>query len=198
MTPMDDGFARAVDAALARALPGVFPAAAVTCVVADPSEPEHRRVESALGRLLATLPRAGVPRGRVTVLMAAAADGTACPPARARALRAALGIPVLVHDPARSACFVPGRAGGSAVEVCDELREAEAVLAVGALAEGAEASALHALVFPGLASADTRARLAPAALEEARALVRVDLALGWRPAGAAGWSVLTAGAGSHP
>jgi hypothetical protein len=189
VSAVDASFDTAVERALAGALPGVFPAAAVTTVVADPSEPAP--LAAALARLLAILPRAGVPRGRVTVLMAADARGAAWPRARARELRAALGVPVLVHDPERSACFTAGRVDGVAVELCDELREAEAVLTVGALAAADAARATAALVVPGLAGAATRRWLAatPGALARARALVRVDLALGWALAGEGTWNV---------
>ncbi len=192
---MSAAFERAFDAALGRALPGVFPGAVATVIAADASDPV--RLELALGRLLAVLPRAGVPRGRVIVLLAATAEGDAREAALARRWRADLGVPVLAHHPARSACFTVARVRGTPIEVSDELREAEAVLALGPLAAGADARAIHDVVLPGLGSESTRAACAarPRLLEDARAALACDLALGWRAAGAHGWEVL---AGRQP
>ncbi len=187
---MDVAFGRAVDEALRRAVPGVFVGASVTTVIADARDPE--RLAAVLGRLLAILPRAGVPRGRVTVLLAAGAEGRPAEHGLTARLRASLGVPVLAHDPAHSACFVAGRVDALAVELNDELREAESVLACGPLAGGEDAEALRRLAVPGLASLATRAALAarPSARAAAAATVAVDLAIGWRARAHGAWEVL--------
>jgi hypothetical protein len=184
--------AAAVRAALAPRVRDAFPAAAVTTIVAAGPP---RELEPVLAALLEWLPRAGVPRGRALVVLAAGAEARAGGRATARVLRAALAVPVVAHDPALSACFTAGHVGtGLAVEVSDELREAEAVVAVGPLAPGADARTLAALVVPGLASAATRTALAasPGAVAPARALVAIDLALGWRARGDATWEARAA------
>jgi hypothetical protein len=155
----------------------------------------------ALAALLEWLPAAGVPRGRAMVLLAAGPDGR---PAGARAVRdarAALGVPVIAHDPARAACFGAGLTpAGLRVEVCDELREAEAVVAAGRLARRASPAALDALVVPGLAAVATRGAVAAAPQERAAAAacVPLDLALGWRARPGGGWEALAACRGAAP
>jgi nickel-dependent lactate racemase len=152
---------------------------AVTAIVADPTDPEG--LDLALAALLPALRRAGVLARRVFALVAH--RGGAGPGAAAlRALGAGHRIPVVVHDPVRSATAGFGRTpGGADVELNDELREAEAVVLVGPLRRcGARIEGGADLIHPGLARAgDTR--LAP---DEAARIVGVDAVLLWREDGA--------------
>lgn len=143
-------FERGLAAALARpeveSLGALLHAPTVTAIVADPRD--GTRLAPALGVLLGALTRVGVPRGRCFVLLASpsgkAADGEAV-----RRLREAIGVPVIAHDPARSACF---RADG-AIELNDELREAEAIVALSSWREASrDEPGTAGLIVPGLAS----------------------------------------------
>lgn len=174
----DDAFARALDHALREPvgapLGALLHAPTVTAIVADPRD--EARLPQALACLLAALERAGIPRGRCFVLLAAD-EGAA--PARelAARLRTALAIPVIAHDPARSACFVAGRTReGAAIEVNDELREAEAIVGIASVRAGVDAS--RALIVDGLAPAGRGAR--PAEVPDG---VAADLVLLWRDDG---------------
>jgi hypothetical protein len=163
----------------------VVPGAAVTVVVADPRDPDGLAAE--LERLRHGLPAAGVPLGRVLVLLAAHPDGRPADRGLGPRLRAALPVPALAHDPASSRCFTAGRTpGGIEVEVNDELREAELVIAVGPAGPGGSLAPLESLVVPGACSARTRASLAraPRELAAAACLVPVQLKLGHAARGA--------------
>lgn len=158
---MNEGLRDQVRAAVAAPFDGTlgsrFVAPLVTWLVADASAPES--LGDVLAGTMAALERVGVLRGRQFVLLGGdpVAPGAR---ARAKALRAELGVPVLVHDPEREG-FVAGTLGdGTPVELDDELREAEAIVAV---AIGG-AWALAGAVVPGVACARTRA-----AFERARA-----------------------------
>jgi hypothetical protein len=164
----------------------------VTALVADASE-EPRRLALVLAELIRALDHIGVPRARQFVLLGGdppASDAAAI----ALALREALGVPVFVNAPERAG-FVAGRlADGTPVELDDELREAEAIVTVGAWGIGADGPrGGAALLCPGVASAATRAAYAAArargagpAWAFARAAEReapVDLSLAWDDAG---------------
>jgi len=189
----DPAFEAAVREALrapgGRPLAGRFPAPLVTAIVAGGAAAEGERLAAALAGTLEALERAGVPRGRQFVLLATGSRPAAAP------LRAALGVPVLEHDP-EGPHFVVGRAGdGTPFEVDDELREAEAIVVVGPEAAGEGGGAGLALLCPGVVSARTaaacalvRARAGGAAagafvLELERGL-GVDLAVTWDARGA--------------
>lgn len=172
-----------------------FAIPAVTAIVADAGFGEPERI--ALAELAEAMARAGVPRGRLFVLLAGAGAPDPGLRPRAKELRDLLGVPVLPHDPAKAA-FEAGRLeDGLPLAFDDELREAEAVVACGRFGAGRDGS-LHggpAALLPGLASAATRAALAerlgaiadPAARARAAcaaalgalAHVPVDFALVW-------------------
>jgi hypothetical protein len=146
------------------------PYPAVTALVLDGGD--LGRALDALGALLAVMRAAGLPPRRALGLVALAA---AVPPS-------AHGVPLVAHDPVRSPCFRLGvTPGGLALELDDELREAEAVIVLGR-ADGPGGG--HALVLPGLASASCAAahRAAGGSPDEARAAARllgVDHAVLW-------------------
>lgn len=162
----------------------VMHAPTVTALVADAAD--AGALGAVLPPLLDALAAAGVPRGRAFVLLAGSGDAARDRQA-ARALREALGIPVIAHDPGRSASFVIGRtSAGVAVELDDELREAEAVVVLASVTAANAAGRAAALVWPGLApSAAARAHAdrPPAAraqaAHEAAALLGVDFGLAW-------------------
>ncbi|MEQ1834730.1 MAG: hypothetical protein ABL977_16920 [Candidatus Eisenbacteria bacterium] len=192
---MSDGFRSRVAAALTAPLDGPltarFVAPLVTALVARADEgPE---LADALAEVSAALARVGVPPGRQYVLLAgerAAERG----PARARELRARLELPVLVHDPARTG-FVAGRLpGGAALELDDELREAEAIVVLAALGRSpAAAWSAATVVCPDACSARTRVAFAAARSGDAAAdwelsrhcerAARLDLLVWWDAAG---------------
>ena len=172
-----------------------FAIPAVTAIVADGDFGDPDRV--ALAELAEVMVRAGVPRGRMFVLLTGAAAPDAGRRERARELRGLLGMPVIPHDPAKAA-FEPGRlAGGAPLSLDDELREAEAVVTCGRLGAGrhGEVRGGPASLLPGLAGEATRAalgealaafrdpaaraRAAWAAALEALEHVPVDFALAW-------------------
>jgi hypothetical protein len=181
-------FRREVRQALAAPLGGPLArrvrAAAVTALVIEGRDGDRERV--ALAELCDALVHAGIPRGRQFVLVdGAALDANDEPLAR---LRATLGIPALAHDAAAGAVFRAGTLpDGLAIELDDELREAEDVVIVGRFGRDA-AGRLHggpAALWPGLAPARGReecerrlAGLEPAErTERALALSRAALAL---------------------
>ncbi len=190
-------FRAAVRAALARpeggSLAGRFPAPLVTALIADAAEARTPHVRVALEELIAALDAVGVPRGRQFVL-GVHADGSR-PAVDVAAWREALHVPVLAHDPDMASFTAGHDERGAAIELDDELREAEAIVCVG---PGYAASgAVHGgpfLLAPGAA-----ARATVAAWREARrrggeraavewslaveARVGVDLTLTWDPAG---------------
>ncbi len=175
----------ALDAPLDGSLAATLHAPTVTGIVVDPHD--EAALAEVLPVLLDAFARRGVPRGRAFVLVACAAGS---PPARglARALRAALGVPVIAHDPEHSAIcgFGPG-VDGEPVELNDELREAEAVV-VAASARPGDPGRAAALLLPGLAPAAARRALeglaAPARDVRARAAssrVGLDASVAWTP-----------------
>jgi hypothetical protein len=190
------GFGEAVGRALERPAGGplasAIPTAAQTVIVLDPDDP---RAPAALPVVIEALVRTGHARGRLLVL--AAATGPPPASAAAQALREAAGsVPVVFHDPDRSAAFRVGRAAAIDVDVDDELREAEAVVVLGAIASSASGARRPAewLIVPGLAVRATRDALraatapergaraldAHAAWSTAAALVHVDFEIAWR------------------
>lgn len=186
----DATFRAAVRNALAAPLGGTlasrFCVPAVTALAADGRD--AARGLAALEELVAALARIGLPRGRQFVLVSHAPGNRNEAKAFARAWRAALGVPVLVHDPERPAAFVPGVfADGAPCELDDELREAEEVVLVGRIEPGAGGA--PALLWPGLsttaagAAATALARgpagAAAARARETLALVPAGFALVW-------------------
>jgi nickel-dependent lactate racemase len=192
-------FVGAVSRALERPAGGplasAIPAAAQTVIVVDAGDARSR---AALPVVIAALVRSGHPRGRLVVVAAAAATPARTEAsARAAWTEAAGGVPVVFHDADRSAVFRAGRtAEGIDVEVDDELREAEAVVALGAIRESGAGMRRPAewLIVPGLASRATcetlRAATSPSrgsraldahdAWSAAAALVHVDFEIAWR------------------
>lgn len=176
-----------------------FPAPLVTAIVAGAEEPDAGRLDIALREVVAALQAVGVPRGRQFVLLGTLLPGAASE--LARTLRFALEVPVLVHDPS-AAHFTAGHAeDGTAYELDDELREAEAVVVVGPARAGEDGQEGGVgLLCPGVVSVRTRAgwaaarSIAPGAAQAYALGVEqafpVDLALLWDAGG-----VLAAGAG---
>ena len=168
----------------------------VTALVADAAEGPW--LEPALAAVSETLSTIGVPRGRQFVLLGSTeASGEPLARARAAALRRSLAMQVFAHDPS-GAWFTAARfPDGTAIELDDELREAEAIVTVGLGSAGAgSVRGGPWLLLPGVASLATRRALAraraaggePAALAlslAAERAVPVDLALSWDEAGVA-------------
>jgi len=194
-----DAFRRSVRGALACPLDGPLTthlaAPLVTALIAEAGEGGREALEIALAEVVAALHKVGVPRGRQFVLLACSREGA--PAGEPDRLRAALGIPVLVHDP-EAAVFEVGRsASGVAFELNDDLREAEAVVAVGPTASArGQLRGGPFLLCPGVASARTIAAwrsvgekggdsAAVAFALEVEAAAPVDLALTWDAAGSA-------------
>lgn len=172
-----------------------FPAPHVTVLVGDARLESHDEV--ALAEVAEALSRVGLPRGRMLTLLHGTEPLDAARRERARELHDTLGMPVVLHDPLGGPHFTVGTThGGLLVQLDDELREAEAVVIVGEFASD-HARGEHGGPFallPGLASVETRARLAAlqqaagagneleVLREAARALltlVQIDLALVW-------------------
>jgi hypothetical protein len=190
-------FARRVREALAAPegalLATLFTAPLVTALVVDLDEARSDpRLAQALLEVRDALERVGVPRGRQFVLVGRDAPG-ALPFAagRAEGLSEQLSLRVLLHDPA-GAVFTAGRLPtGEAVQLDDELREAEAIVCIGR----GEAAAGHVsggpyLLVPGVASLATRQAFAERRAEAgergavafalgAETQAPVDLALLW-------------------
>jgi len=166
---------QALERALAPAVSGALRVPAVTAIVANAADRDS--LGTALPVVIAALERAGVPRGRAFVLLAAP-GGVVAAAGVVSALRAAAGVTVLAHDPATSPCFTPGLdARGNRIHLDDELREAEAIVLLGALAP-AGAAGLAALIHPGLAPADAAALDAREVAER----IGVDLCVLWSEA----------------
>jgi hypothetical protein len=189
-----DAFALAVRAALAAIGPGGlrahFTAPLVTAIVADTAD--GARLAPALAEVVTALERVGVPRGRQFVLL-----GSASPVSRSQSservaeLAGALSLPVIAHRPDGPAYTAGRTPHGVAIELDDELREAEAVLCVGAghaapgrmrggpylLAPGVAASAFRDVLEHERARDGERAAIALALAAEAA--VPVDLAVCW-------------------
>lgn len=130
MTPSPSAIRDALRAALTRGedhASARFASPLVTAIVVDAAAGPLETLVPLLLGVVATLETAGVPRGRQFVLFVHA-DGSR-PAGDAQAWRAALGMPVLFHDP-EGTTFVVERAP-IPVELDDELREAEAILTVG-------------------------------------------------------------------
>jgi hypothetical protein len=165
-----------VGASLAQVLHAPF----VTVLLADRDGGPDALAALAVAR--DALARAGIAPGRQMVLLASEGPALAEPKARAREWRAALGLPVVIHDPARAAWSPFGEVAGVPLLLDDELREAEAVVAVSALRPHARGVARggSALLVPGVAAPATRAAwLAPVADHIVTAGFRVDFALCW-------------------
>jgi hypothetical protein len=183
-----DAVREALRAPGGRSLAAHFPAPLVTALVAGGPEREQGRLTQALATTLEALERAGVPRGRQFVLLARGAGREPhLEPAR---LRAALGVPVLVHDP-DGPHFTAGRASdGGGFEVDDELREAEALLVLGPEVAPGNADGGLGLLCPGVVSSGTASawaalrrrdgeRAARAFVLELERALAVDLVLTW-------------------
>lgn len=203
-------FRASVRAALAGvtepSLAGRFSAPFVTALVADVREDVHS--DSALTEVITALVSVGLPRGRLFVVLGGDPPPVPAYRARAHALSNVLGVPVLLHDPAVPG-FTAGRlTDGTKVDLDDELREAEAIVSVGAWASAN--GVLHGgpfLLCPGIATSSTRAAFARERAShgeagairfaaEAESFAPVDLALWWTDAN----EVLVAGgrqAGEH-
>ncbi len=166
----------------------VFHAPFVTVLLAEQGGGEA--TAEALEVARDALARCGVAPGRQMVLLAS--TGAPLTDARevARALRSRLGLPVVLHDPARSPSMLSSKEGGLRIALDDELREAEAVVVVSEIRVGAafgEAGGEELLV-PGAADAESIERCARlATTPEGRAEVarvamatcRIDYALLW-------------------
>ena len=165
-----------------------FTAPLVTAVVG--SAQGDRQEDIALVETLDALARAGIPRGRMFVLLAGEEVPSPATRARAQSLRLVLGVPVLPHDPDRDAHYVAGHtSSGVAVRLDDELREAEALVVVGEMARdrvrGPHGGPLQ--IHPGLAARASAAAQGAGAADghalatarEASAIVGVDFALVW-------------------
>jgi hypothetical protein len=196
MNPGRDAFVAALAAPEDGALASRFTAPLVTALLAEAREAcaADGALSEALAATVTALAAVGVPRGRQFVLL-----GCAEPPApevsiAVRALRERLGVPVILHEP-DGASFEAGRlADGTPVSLDDELREAEAIVAVGSLRrtpwgiEGAPALLCPGVASPTLRARDQRARdhsfAARLALwREVDALAPLDLVLAWEEHG---------------
>lgn len=176
----------AVNAPLDGTLGSRFVAPLVTWLVADAAAGEE--LEDALAGTMRALERVGVLRGRQFVLLGGG-EPTPEAKARARALRGALGVPVLVHEPGREGFVAGTLADGTPIELDDELREAEAIVVVA----GGSAASVARTVVPGVAVARTRAAFERAVADSeasAWAFVRaaelqspIDLLVWWDAAG---------------
>lgn len=176
----------AVNAPLDGTLGSRFVAPLVTWLVADAAAGDE--LEDALAGTMRALERVGVLRGRQFVLLGGG-EPTPEAKARARALRAALGVPVLVHDPAREGFVAGTLADGTPIELDDELREAEAIVVVA----GGPVSSVARTMVPGVAVTRTRAAFTRAVADSeasAWAFVReaerqspIDLLVWWDAAG---------------
>lgn len=178
----------ALGAPVGARLEQVFHAPFVTVLLAERDGGEAAATALELARN--ELARRGVSSGRQMVLLASAEPPSAVHREEARALRARLGIPVVLHDPDRSPSMLSSAEGGLRIELDDELREAEAVMVVSAIrhAERFGARGGEELLVPGAASTATLARCTPlAATAEGRAEVAraaagacaIDYALLW-------------------
>lgn len=189
-------FRARVRAALARpedgALATRFFAPLVTALVVHADEDDA--IVGAVLETLDALARIGMPRGRAYVLLAGE-GAPALAALRMPQLRAALGVPVLVHDPSRDG-FAAGRLpDGSALVLDDELREAEAIVTLSSIGNGARAGwRAAALLCPGACTDATRMTFASAHTRDGESgawrLVRaaereapIDLAVWWDAAG---------------
>lgn len=188
---------RALAAPVGGSLASRFGAAAVTAILADGEGGERDGV--ALAELIDALAHAGVPRGRQFVLLTGVAAPDEARRVRARELHATLGTPVLVHDSGATAVFDAGAlAPAFRLELDDELREAEAVVACGRfdVTRDGMLRGGPAALLPGAASDLARLRLRQRLCEwgeepalrtaghltfarAAMALVPVDFALLW-------------------
>ena len=192
MSLAGEDFRERVTAAVGAPIDGTlgsrFVAPLVTWLVADASAGDE--LADALAGTMRALERVGVLRGRQFVLLGGEASVSAEARARARALRAILGVPVLVHDPAREGFVAGTLADGTAIELDDELREAEAIVVVA----GGSPEAIAGAVVPGVSCAGTRAACARAVeqgavarwafVRAAEAQAPIDLMVWWDASGA--------------
>jgi len=169
----------------------VFHAPFVTVLLAERDGGEDAAAALEVAR--DALASRGVATGRQSVLLAATDSPDAAHRAAARALRAKLGLPVVLHDPARSPNMPAAIEEGLSFELDDELREAEAVFLVSALRPDAAfgQSGGEELLVPGAASTVTAAQCAAVAGDAAgrqriarlaRSVCRIDYALLWSAA----------------
>lgn len=181
---------RALSQSVGLSLAQAFAAPKVTVIVADASVSERDVI--ALSELVESLVRVGTSRGRCMLLLSHAGPESpaAAVKTQAKQLRATLGMPVVVHDPAEKSDWIPGAVDGiGECALDDELREAEAVVLVGRWSrrKDGEVHGGPALLLPGLADPATRARWGAGADRDARdaatravtAIVPVDYALLW-------------------
>ena len=191
MSLAGEGFRARVLEAVRNPLDGTlgsrFVAPLVTWLVADASAGDE--LVDALAGTMTALERVGVLRGRQYVLL----GGEQVPAdakTRARALRGALGVPVLVHDPTREGFVAGTLADGTPIELDDELREAEAIVVV----VGGEPRVIAGAVVPGVACARTREAFARARtggdaaafafIRDAERQAPIDLLVWWDASGA--------------
>jgi len=195
------GMARAVRAALESltgspggALGVRFHAPLLTALVVDAADQDE--LVPAVAEVSGALERVGLPRGRQFALLGREAANVVIETGElVRRLRRDLGLAAFVHEPDGAAFKVGVAADGTAIELDDELREAEAVICVGRgfAADGRVHGGPYLLV-PGVASERTRRALAAArtgggeraALAwalAAEAVAPVDLAVCWDESG---------------
>lgn len=184
-------FRAAVRAALAAPLDGPlttrFVAPSVTALVVHCDAGDE--VVAGVAETIAALERVGVPRGRQFVLLAGGA-APADAASRVKAWRDSLGVPVLVHDASRAG-FVAGRLpDGTALELDDELREAESIVVLASIA-AEHGGPWHAasLLCPGACTKPTRLAVAAATsgdrdaawswVQAAEREAPIDLAVWW-------------------
>jgi hypothetical protein len=192
--PERGAFRTALRAALggdARADGVRFAAPLVTAIVADADAGPLPVFAPLLAESIDALAAAGIPRGRQFVLFVRTDGGLA--EIERSAWREVLGVPVLVHDPAGTTFRV--RATAPAVDLDDELREAEAIVTIGPAASAADRfEGGPLLLCPGAAGpatvAEWRRRRDTDGLAGAIAFsleverhAPVDLAVTWDPSG---------------
>lgn len=192
-----DALRGALLAPMGARLDQVFHAPFVTVLLAERDGGEAGATALELAR--DELSRRGVSSGRQMVLLASADPPGASHRDEAKALRARLGIPVVLHDPERSPCMPASGEGALSIELDDELREAEAVMVVSAIrrSERFGERGGEELLLPGAASAATLLRCAAlAARAEGRAALAraasrvctIDYALLWTDDLAHAWA----------
>ena len=175
----------------------VFHAPFVTVLLAERDGGEAGRAALELAR--DELSRRGVACGRQMVLLASTRPPGASHRDEAKALRARLGIPVVLHDPERSPSMLSSGEDPLAIELDDELREAEAVMVVSAIRNSGRfgEGGGEELLLPGAASAATLRRCEALAVHAegrtalARAAARsctIDYALLWTDDFAHAWA----------
>lgn len=158
---------------------------AVTVIAAWP-EPESAAL-AALAVVVRALEHHGIARGRQILLIPDLPEADSGRDDRAREVAAKLGITGLAHDRDRSACFTAGRTlEGVAIEINDELREAEAVVLAGPWVETTFRQAPAEMLVSGLLSRRTGEALAgPGAVQQVLRRLSPLVCVAWDRAGAA-------------